>query len=196
MSLRQSCRLLHYMPLWNPHTAATLPKGLRAWIGSRSIMMLNISQMLAGANQENIYNTGKCANYCFEYVTRRQILTRAWMWKIKSRVMLWPDRYNLKNLTSTYIEAALEPFSQSRCLSIHSTAVLGTSISAFEAFTYVTVYQSFALAIISKDKMRSAAKNMFLVRIFIPWIPFLPSRTAKEGSPWKYFWSGYPRIAR
>ena len=65
-------------------------------------------------------------------------------------------------------EAANEPFSQRRRCPMSSTAVSGTSVSALLGFTYVSVHLSPALATSSKHRIRSSAKNMFFVKIFMP----------------------------
>lgn len=54
----------------------------------------------------------------------------------------------------------------------------GTSVSALLGFTYVKVHRSPAFATSSKQRIRSSAKNMFFVKMFIPWIPFFPRRSA------------------
>ena len=65
-------------------------------------------------------------------------------------------------------EAANEPFSQRRRCPMSSAALSGTSVSALLGFTYVSVHRSPALAASSKHRIRSSAKNMFFVKIFIP----------------------------
>ena len=65
-------------------------------------------------------------------------------------------------------EAANEPFSQRRRCPMSSAALSGTSVSALLGFTYVRVHLSPALAASSKHKIRSSARNMFFVKIFMP----------------------------
>lgn len=65
-------------------------------------------------------------------------------------------------------EAANEPFSQRRRCPMSSAALSGTSVSALLGFTYVRVHRSPAFAASSKHRIRSSARNMFFVKIFIP----------------------------
>lgn len=106
------------------------------------------------------------------------------------RIIPWPDLYSRKKWTSEYTDAANEPFNHRRRCPISSAAdsinipcqieypkkaqksrtkyAPGTSVSALLGFTYVNVQRSPAFATSSKQRIRSSAKNMFFVKIFIP----------------------------
>lgn len=65
-------------------------------------------------------------------------------------------------------EAANDPFNQRRRCPMSSGALSGTSVSALLGLTYVSVHRSPALATSSKHRIRSSARNMFFVKMFMP----------------------------
>lgn len=65
-------------------------------------------------------------------------------------------------------EAANDPFNQRRRCPMSSGALSGTSVSALLGLTYVSVHRSLALATSSKHRIRSSARNMFFVKMFMP----------------------------
>lgn len=133
-------------------------------------------------------------------------------------------------------DAANEPFNHLLLWLISSAACSGTSVSALLGLTYCRTHFSPFFATSSKQRMlqgrclslstltedittyRSSAKNMFLVKMPMPYIPFLPSLAAtinsssvnlvacyaksiinhshsQVASPWKYWVKGRPWIA-
>ena len=98
------------------------------------------------------------------------------------------------NTAQRTTDAANDPFSHLRLWLMSSAACSGTSVSALLGLTYDSVHLSLALATSSKHKILasgkrdsfgllpyshlSSAKNMFFVKIFIPYIPLRPSRAA------------------